>query len=196
MLRFQEAISQERRAVIGSLKCMYFLTRNEISHTTNFSGLIDLAINLGSDYLRTIRQSANAQYRSEQIMSESIQCSSKCIDIIIKMQQSDTISLMVDESTDVSITKKLILYGRCVMNGVLNCHLLGIRDLFNGTADAIETSVLQYLQDVNVDISVVSSFGSDRASVMTGRREGVATCLKRLNNQGRSKDSKSGGAET
>ena len=98
------------------------------------------------------------------------------------MQQSDTISLMVDESTDVSITKQLVLYGRCVMNGVLNCHLLGIRDLFNGTADAIETSVLQYLQDVNLDISVVSSFDRDRASVMTGRREGVATRLKRLNN--------------
>ena len=49
---FQEAISQEHRAVIGALKCMYFLTRNEISHTINFSGLIDLAIDLGSDYLQ------------------------------------------------------------------------------------------------------------------------------------------------
>ena len=54
------------------------------------------------------------------------------------MQQSDTISLMVDESTDVLITKQLVLYGRCVMNGMLNCNLLGIRDLFNSTADAIE----------------------------------------------------------
>ena len=136
--------------------------------------------------IHTLRQSDNAHYQSEQIMSEFIQCLSKCIqeDIVSKMQQSDTISLMVDESTDVSITctKQLVLCGKCVVNGVRNCHLLGIRDLFNGTADAIETSVFQYLQDVNLDISVVSSFGSDGASVMTGRREGVATRLKRLNN--------------
>ena len=50
----QEAMSQERRAVIGALKCMYFLTKNELPHTTTFSELLDLAIDLGSDYLRAL----------------------------------------------------------------------------------------------------------------------------------------------
>ena len=82
---FQEAISQEHRAVIGGLNCMYFLIRNEISHTTNFSGLIDLAIDLGSDYLCTLRQSGNAHYRSEQIMSSSF---SACLNVSKKISSA------------------------------------------------------------------------------------------------------------
>ena len=38
------------------------------------------------------------------------------------------------------------------------------------------------MQDINFSVSDISSFGSDGASVMTGRNEGVATRLKRLNN--------------
>ena len=34
-------VSRERRAVIGALKCLYFLAKNEIPHTTNFSSLLD-----------------------------------------------------------------------------------------------------------------------------------------------------------
>ena len=50
-----------------------------------------------------------------------------------------------------------------------------MRDLFNGTAETIETSLLQFLQDVGLSLSNVSSFGSDGASVMTGSKTGVAT---------------------
>ena len=159
---------------------MYFLTKNELPHTTTFSGLLDLAINLGSEYLRVLRQGRN---RSEQIMSEFVQCIAKCIQetIISDMQQSDSISLMVDESTDVSVLKQLVIYGRCVVDGELKSHFLGMRDLFNGTAETIETSLLQFLQDVGLSLSNVSSFGSDGASVMTGSKTGVATRLQRVN---------------
>ena len=95
----EESMSQERRAVIGALKCMYFLTKKGLPHTTTFSELLDLAIYLGSDYLRALRQAGNAHYRSEQIMGEFVQCLSKCM-------QSDSISLMVEESTDVSVLKQ------------------------------------------------------------------------------------------
>lgn len=50
----QESISQEGRAMIGAFKCMYFLTKKELPHTTTFSELVDLAINVGSDYLRAL----------------------------------------------------------------------------------------------------------------------------------------------
>ena len=38
----QETKSQQQRAVIGALKCVYFLTKIELSHTTTFS--IDLGL--------------------------------------------------------------------------------------------------------------------------------------------------------
>ena len=43
-----------RKALIGALKIMYWLAREEVAHTTKFSSLMDLSIQLGSDYLREL----------------------------------------------------------------------------------------------------------------------------------------------
>ena len=53
-----------------------------------------------------------------------------------------------------------MVYGRGIVDGKSECHFLGLN---NG-----------------LDITKVSSFGSDGASDMTGRRVGVATRLKHL----------------
>ena len=58
---------------------------------------------------------------------------------ISDMLQSDSISLIVDESTDISVLKQLVIYGRCAVDGELRSHFLRMRDLFNGTAEIIET---------------------------------------------------------
>ena len=109
MLLLEDAISHERRAVIGSLKCLYFLVKSELPHSTNFSGILDLAISLGCDYLRNLWQGRNASYRSDQMIAEFMQSLSDCVNerVLERMHQSDSISLMVDESTDVAILKEL-----------------------------------------------------------------------------------------
>ena len=47
-------------------------------------------------------------------------------------------------------------------------------DLEDGRAD----TMLDVLRQYQIPISTIFSFGSDSASVMTGRRSGVAVCLK------------------
>ena len=56
-----------------------------------------------------------------------------------------------------------------------------IKDLADGTATSIEKATLDLLHTAIFDIGDVSSFGSDGASVMTGRKNGVAGRLQRLN---------------
>jgi hypothetical protein len=36
-MAFQRVVSAERKAMIGAIKCMYFLTKREIPHTTTVS---------------------------------------------------------------------------------------------------------------------------------------------------------------
>ena len=52
---------------------------------------------------------------------------------------------MVDESTDVSILKQLVLYGRCVVNGAVKTRFLKIIDLADGKALTIVDSITKYL---------------------------------------------------
>ena len=82
---------------------------------------------------------------------------------------------MADESTDVSVLKQLVLYGRAVVKGII--------DLSDGKAPTIVDAITTFLQSVGLSIDDLSSFGSDGASVMTGRHRGVAALLRAMNSQ-------------
>ena len=99
---------------IGKLLLVHFTSctgwpyKEEIAHTTKFNSLKDLAIRLGCDYLRElVCGKKNAQYSSEQIVAELLQCLSLVIEeqILSDLQSSDLFSLMTDESTDIAILK-------------------------------------------------------------------------------------------
>ena len=81
----------QRKASIGALNLMYWLAKQEVAHTTKFNSLKDLAIQLGCDYLRELSLGRNAQYSSEQIISELLQCLSLVIEeqILSDLQSSD-----------------------------------------------------------------------------------------------------------
>ena len=138
---------------------------------------------MGCNYMNELRRGVNASYRSEQVISEFLCTLSDTVKEVVmtKMRDSPTFSLMIDESTDVSVLKQLVVYGRAVVDGKLESHFLGMRDLADGRAMTIERSLLEFLNDNGLEITNMSSFGSDGANVMTGRREGVAARLKRLN---------------
>ena len=73
---------------------------------------------------------------------------------------------MVDESTDVSILKQLVLYGRCVVNGEVKTQFLKIIGLADGKAPTIVDSITRYLASVDLESTwdTMSSFGSDGAT--------------------------------
>ena len=91
-------------------RLLYWLVKEEVAHTTKFNSLKELAIKLGCDYLRELSLGRNAQYTSEQIVSELLQSLSIVIDeqILSDMQSSEYFSLMTDESTDIAVLKQLV----------------------------------------------------------------------------------------
>ena len=44
---FCEAVSLERKATVGAMKCLYWLAKNEIAHTAKYVPLLELARGLG-----------------------------------------------------------------------------------------------------------------------------------------------------
>ena len=79
-----------------------------------------------------------------------------------------------------SVVKQLVVYGDCIVDGKLECQFLNIKNLPDGRASTIEKSVVDILHDSGLDIANLSSFWSNGAGLMTGRK-GVATRLKALN---------------
>ena len=58
---FDQVVSAEKKAFIGALKCMYWLNKREIAHTTNFSPLLELCKSLSVSYLEDMTRGQNAK---------------------------------------------------------------------------------------------------------------------------------------
>ena len=71
----------------------------------------------------------------------------------------------------------------CVADNKAQTFFLRMVDLINGKAETIENKLLEVIRDCDIPISKVYGFGFDGASVMTGKRSGVATRMKSCNRE-------------
>ena len=113
-------------------------------------------------------------------MGKTLQCIQESL--VTEINSSDAYGLMVDESTDVTSTEKLVVYvtivGHCRTK---TCFLANI-DILNGrVAETIFEAVTSWANDKKVNLGHLVGFGSDGASVMVGSMSGVATHLKAVN---------------
>ena len=80
----REAVEQQvvaqREAVVGAMKCLYWLCKQENPHTTNYEPLMSLATSLGCTYLSALNVGRNAHYTSERIVQELIDILAKQIE--------------------------------------------------------------------------------------------------------------------
>jgi hypothetical protein len=181
----EKTFAVQRRALTGSLHMLYWLAKNEIGHFTHFESLRKLCLDLGCEYFSELSVARNVNYTSHRIISEWLEVINNVIekDVLDKVHQCHCIGLMCDESTDISITKELILYCRIVCNREIQTHFLKLVQLPDGKAETIHDAIVAFLQGAGIHLSSVTSFGSDGASVMVGSSSGVATRLKQLNPQ-------------
>ena len=88
-------------------------------------------------------------------------------DIIQKMRSSLTIGLMADKLTSISVTKELVLYGHAVVAGKINSYFLKMVKLDDGKANTIVAAITDYLKEIGISTSQLSSFGSDGAVLVS-----------------------------
>ena len=60
---------------------------------------------------------------------------------------------MCDESTDISVTKEVILYARIFAGGKVSTHFLKLIYILDGKAETIEKALLSFLDETNIPIS-------------------------------------------
>ena len=147
-------VSAQRKAFIAALKCMYFLNKREIAHTTNFVPLLDLAKSLGVQYLNDLYVGENAAYRSERFVQEIISALGEVVvrKICVVLQNSPFFVLMIDETTDVAVMKQLVIYARYIEDGAVQTRFLSMMHIRDGTASIIVEAVTKFCDDWNLDI--------------------------------------------
>ncbi|KAJ8378389.1 hypothetical protein AAFF_G00242770 [Aldrovandia affinis] len=96
-----------------------------------------------------------------------------------KLKGSDFIGIIIDETVNITVDKKLIIYVKLEIKGRVETCFLGNYDVHSGTARCIFDKVVEVLHERDVELSRIIGLGSDGASVMMGKRAGVGALLKK-----------------
>ncbi|XP_034085010.1 uncharacterized protein LOC117554649 isoform X7 [Gymnodraco acuticeps] len=171
MQAFEPTVIMEHEAVIGGFKCLYWLVKNEMAHHTNYPKLLSLAQLLGCDYFEKLKVDQRNNYQSHRIVDEMLEILAQIVELPIlqEIRSSQAISLEVDETTDVSISRQLDLHVRhldkegCVFN-----HFLDLVTLEDGKADSVVAAIKSVLQKKELPVDRLYGLGTDGAAVMTG----------------------------
>jgi len=106
-----------------------------------------------------------------------------CSEIIKHIVRSHSkFSVIVDESTSVANIQSMIVYIRTQFDGHVCTYFLGLLELSSATAEGLEKSLINFLNDLGLTDDVLCThfigFCGDRASCMIGEHKGVAALLK------------------
>ncbi|RXN37536.1 zinc finger protein 862-like [Labeo rohita] len=173
---FEPTVVVEHEAIIGGFKCLYWLVKNEKAHHTNYPKLLSLAELLGCDYFKKLKIDQRNNYRSHRIIDEMLEILSQEIEepILMAIRSSQAISLEIDESTDVSVSRQLDLHVRYMdKEGKTFNQFLDLVSVPDGKADTIVSAVKKVLLEKGIPTERLYGLGTDGAAVMTGRVNGV-----------------------
>ena len=92
----------------------------------------------------------------------------------------ENVSLMLDESLDIAIQKKLVLFFKKLVEGKSKVELAANAKVKGGNTETINAGVLKYFKESNVPVKKHSGLGTEGASVMTGHHNGLAMQLQRV----------------
>lgn len=109
---------------------MYWLLVEEIPHSTKFASLSKLVRNMGCVELALLEDTHKTKYTSQRIIKDHVLCITKVIrnEIINDIKESPVYSIMIDETTDVSVTKQMIVYCKyiCTTKVTVKSAFLGL----------------------------------------------------------------------
>ncbi|XP_070538588.1 E3 SUMO-protein ligase KIAA1586-like [Ptychodera flava] len=113
----------------------------------------------------------NARQKTGQVIRE---------EILEKVKQSNFVSLLIDETTDISIMKQLIIYSKYLLkSGESKVSFLGIEEVCDGRAETLTECVKTFAERHGIVLNGrLCGLGRDGAAVMIGKKSGVATRLK------------------
>lgn len=89
-------------------------------------------------------------------------------------------SLIIDETTDISTEKSLIVIVRYWKNGSVRDRILDLIKVENATAEALFTSIKNLFDEQHILYSNMIAFAADGASTTMGRISGVQAKLKEI----------------
>ena len=173
----EKAIKQGQRACDESLSSLfraaYFIGKQFLPYA-KFHALCSLFTSVKAPITTSL-------YHDEKSCADLIVCMSNVIkNIICRVRNFFFYGIMIDESTDISVTGHLVVFAIIIEEGMPLTVFLDLSEIEGGKKDAsiIFYCLVNHLKIWKLDLCKCVAFGSDGASTMVRSHGGVATRLK------------------
>lgn len=102
-------------------------------------------------------------YRHNSIAPELQTCIAKVCkeDAVKRIQKSPYVGLMLDESLDIAVQKKSVLFFKILVDRKSNIEFATNVEVKDGKAETIYATVLKYLKESNVPVKKLYGLGTD-----------------------------------
>ena len=159
---------QSARAVM--MRTVYYIAKAS-KPNSDFGNLIELQAPNGCPDLDNV-----GPYHHHPVVTEMEQCIADVIskDIKQSIHVSPFVSLLIDETVNVTIHRKLIVFIRYAdENGCAKTVFKGNYTVTAGDAETIYNKLVEICDDLDLDPRGIIGLGSDGASVMLAKKTGV-----------------------
>ena len=174
----------KKKVITALFKTVHWMTMEGVA-LNKFKSLLGLLCDLGVPDLDIVQKldkvSYDSYFTAQELLDSLAQCSEQHANS--QIEQSPVVTVLSDETTDITNKMRLILHAQLLNPLSLkpSTHYLGNIECKDFTGKGIAESVSSELASCGIEMSRVMSFGSDGASVMTGKTNGVAALLRRQN---------------
>ena len=162
-------------AVLSLFKATYFLGKETIGYC-KFPALCELLLSVHANITTKL-------YHDEKVCVEMLFCISKVVQkkILDRVRNSKFYGIMIDESTDVSVTGHIVVFACFVEEGLHVAVFLGLIQISDGKKNSkkIYDALLAALKEWDLNLDNFVGFGSDGVSTMVGKKIGVSAILKK-----------------
>ena len=178
-IQLQKSSLKSQRHIV-QLRTVYCMAKNGIS-ARNFDPLMKLQQVNGCTHADDYYKKPEIVCEMETVLSDQIEKS-----LLKNITNSPYIGLMLDETCDITVEKKLVIYCRYIKEGQVYTAYVGNKRVTDCTAEGLKVALCDFLQSSGIltedDYSSLMGLGTDGAAVMVGCRGGLGVKLKEKNN--------------
>ena len=166
---------------VVQLRTVYCMAKNRIS-ARNFPALMKLQQENGCSLADEYYTKPEIVSEMEYVLADQVEQS-----LLNDILDSRFFGLMLDETCDINVEKKLCVYVKYIKKGRAFTSYLGNKRVTDCTALGLKNALCEYLEEIGIiedgNYSSLVGLGTDGAAVMVGCRNGLGVRLKELNNK-------------
>lgn len=158
----------------------YWLGKEEVANKKLLS-LIDMEKHIGVTEMREFKNTSERSQREMRLLLGQL-IKEK---LIQRVKDAKWFSILVDEVTDCATLEQLLIYvGYVDEEGKTHFDFLEVKDVLetseSADSETLTRIITEELKACGLNLALVCGFGSDGASVMTGKNNGVGARLQKV----------------